>query len=232
MLVGHYSTALIAHQKFPKGSLLYFLIAAQLQDFLWFIFHYLDLETTTPSDIFGATLQNMSVDMVYSHDLIPQLFWVAVIFLIGKLYFKSTNIGLVGVVLVLGHFVLDFFSGHPHHLFGAESTNVGLGLYASNIYLAIAIEAVFTTIVVAYFFRQEAKKGIQRSKKNKAMVIGLFVFGIVFMLFIAKVSFRQWFNIPEFDFAFNTNIPSLIMTYVGMIFFLNYFVSKSEYRIN
>ena len=163
MLVGHYSTALIAHQKFPKGSLLYFLVASQLQDFLWFFFHYLGLETTTPGDIFGATLQNMSVDMVYSHDLLPQVFWLAVVFLIGKVCFKSTKIGLAGVALVLGHFVLDFLSGHPHHLFGSETTAVGLGLYASNIYLAIAIEAVFTAIVLGYFFREEARKGIQRS---------------------------------------------------------------------
>jgi len=35
MLAGHLSTALVAHQKFPKGTctLLYFLIASQLQQF-------------------------------------------------------------------------------------------------------------------------------------------------------------------------------------------------------
>ena len=32
MLAGHYTTALVAYQKFPKGTLLYFLIASQLQD--------------------------------------------------------------------------------------------------------------------------------------------------------------------------------------------------------
>lgn len=228
MLVGHYSTALIAHQKFPTGSLLYFLIAAQLQDFLWFLFHYLGLETTLPSDIFGATLSNMQVDMLYSHDLLPQLLWVGLVFLFGKYYFKSTKIGLIGVALMLGHFILDFFSGHPHHLFGAESAHVGLGLYASNIYLAIAIEAAFTAIVLWYFFSQEAKKGIQRSTQNRMSIIGLFVFGVAFLLFVATVSFREWFNIPEIDFGFNTNIPVLIMTYIGMIVFLQYFVPKTK----
>ena len=46
MLAGHYATALVAYQKYPKGTLLYFLIASQLQDLLWFTFHYLGLERT------------------------------------------------------------------------------------------------------------------------------------------------------------------------------------------
>ena len=84
MLAGHFTTALIAKQKFPKGTLLYFLIISQLQDFLWFVFHYLGLEPTNPSDAFDATLINMSVDMVYSHDLIPLLVWLIIGFSLGK----------------------------------------------------------------------------------------------------------------------------------------------------
>lgn len=226
MLAGHYSTALLAYQKFPKGALLYFLIASQLQDLLWFILHFLGLETTGPSDVFNTTLSNMTVDMLYSHDLLPQIFWIILIFLIGKVLFKSTKIGLVGSALVVGHFVLDFFSGHPHHIFGAETQDVALGLYASNVYLAIAIEAVFIVGSLWYFFKQEAKNGVQRTSKNKTAIIGLFVFGIVFMLSIATTSFRQWFNIPEFNLGFNSNVPTLVLTYISMILFLNYFVPK------
>lgn len=226
MLAGHYTTALVAYQKFPKGTLLYFLIASQLQDLLWFIFHYLGLERTGPSDVFNATLSNMTVDMLYSHDLIPQMIWVFLIFLIGKILFKSTKIGLVGAALVVGHFVLDFFSGHPHHIFGVETQKVGFGLYASNVFLAIGIEVVATVAILGYFFQQEAKNGIQRTFKNKAAIIGLFVFGIAFMLTIATTSFREWFNIPELNLGFNSNVPTLLFTYLGMIFYLNYFVSK------
>ncbi len=231
MLAGHFSTALIANQKagnqpFPKGILLYFLIASQFQDLLWFIFHYLGLEPTGPSDVFGATLINMTVDMVYSHDLLPQLVWVVAVFLLGRLWFKSNKIGLIGAALIVGHFVLDFFSGHPHHVYGADTHAVGLGLYASNVYLAIAIEAVFTAVALWYFFRGEAKQGIQRTATNKMSIIGLFVFGIAFIAFIATTSFREWFGIPEMNLPFNTNVPTLILTYVGMILFLNYFVPK------
>ncbi len=91
MLAGHFTTALIARQKFPKGTLLYFLIISQLQDFLWFTFHYISLEPTYPTDAFDATLSNMVVDMLYSHDLLPQLFWLAIVFVIGKFYSKAPN---------------------------------------------------------------------------------------------------------------------------------------------
>ena len=230
MLAGHFSTALIAKQKFPKGTLLYFLIISQLQDFLWFVFHYLGIEPTSPSDAFDATLSNMAVDMVYSHDLLPLLIWLLIAFTLGKILFKSTQIGLVSMALVSIHFVLDFFSGHMHHVFGAETMELGFGLYASNPYLAIAIEALFSIIVLWYFFKEESKKGIKRTKKNKISIISVFAYGIIFMLLIATHSFRQLFGIPEFDLGFNTNMPTLIFTYGAMLYCLNYLVPK--YKID
>ncbi len=205
---------------------MYFLVASQLQDFLWFAFHYLGLERTTPNDVFDTTVNNMVVNMLYSHDMVPLLAWLLIIFLIGKLIFKENKIGLMGSALVLGHFVLDFFSGHPHHIFGLESTAIGLGNYATNVYQAIAIEAIATVGILWYFFQQENKKGVQRSFKNKAFIIGLFVFGIAFMLSIATTSFRELLGIPEFDLGFNTSVPTLILTYLSMIIYLNHFVPK------
>ncbi len=230
MLAGHYATALVAYQKYPKGTLLYFLFASQLQDLLWFIFHYLGLERTTPDDVFDTTVSNMAVNMLYSHDLIPLIAWLIIIFFIGKLIFKETKIGLIGSALVLGHFVLDFFSGHPHHIFGLESEAIGLGNYATNVYQAIGIEAIAIVGLLFYFFRQEGKNGVQRSIKNKAAIIGLFVFGIVFMLSIATTSFRELFNIPAFDLGFNTSVPTLMITYIGMIIYLNHFVPKFKHQ--
>lgn len=197
MIAGHYATALIAHQKLPKGTLLFFLVASQFQDLLWFIFHYLGLEPTQPADVFDATISNMSVAMTYSHDLLPLVIWAIVIFLIGKVLFKSTTIGLVALALFASHAVLDFFSGHGHNVFGTDTQEIGLGLYATNAYLAILIEAVFIVGALAYYFRAEAKAGLVRTLKNRAAVIGVFVYGIVFMLSIALVSIRELFGIPR-----------------------------------
>jgi hypothetical protein len=226
MLAGHFTTALIAKQKFPKGTLLYFLILSQLQDLLWFLFHYLGLETTKPSDAFDATLSNMAVDMLYSHDLLPLLFWLAIVFLIGKLIFKSTQIGIVSMVLISVHFVLDFFSGHMHHVFGADTAEAGLGLYSASPNLAILIEAIFSAGALWYFFDQEVKNGVIRTTKNRLAIMAVFGYGIIFMLLIATRSFRELLNIPEFDLGFNTNMPTLIFTYGTMLYCLNYFVSR------
>ena len=216
MIAGHYATALVAHQKFPKGTLLFFLVASQFQDIFWFVFHYLGLEPTTPDDVFDATIDTMSVSMMYSHHLLPQLFWAVVIFLIGKWLFKSTTIGLVALALFVGHIVLDFFSGHAHNVFGEDTQGVGLGLYATNAYLAILIEAVFIVVALAYYFREEVKAGIIRTGKNRAVIIGVFVYGIGFMLSVATVSFRDLLGLPEFDLGFNTTMPTIIFTYVAM----------------
>ena len=226
MLAGHFTTALIANQKFPKASLLYFLIISQLQDLLWFTFHYLGLEPTTPTDAFDATLNNMGVDMLYSHDVLPLLVWCILVFVIGKTLFKSTQVGLVSVSLVIIHFVLDFFSGHIHHLFGAETMEAGLGLYASSPYLAIAIEAIFSMLVLWYFFSEETKNGTIRTTKNKIAIIAVFAYGIIFMLVIATRSFREIFSIPDFDIGFNTNMPTLILTYIAMLYCLYKLIPK------
>ena len=226
MLAGHFTTALIAKQKFPKGTLLYFLIISQLQDFLWFTFHYLGFEPTNPSDAFDATLSNMAVDMLYSHDVIPLFIWLPIVYVIGKHLFKSTQIGLVSMALISIHFGLDFFSGHMHHLFGADTMEAGLGLYASNPYLAILIEALFSIATIWYFFKEEVKKGIIRTTKNRISNISVFAYGIIFMLLIATKSFRELLGIPEFDLGFNTNMPTLIFTYGAMVYCLNYFVPK------
>jgi hypothetical protein len=232
MLAGHFSTALIAHQKIPKkGALLFFLIASQLQDLLWLSFHYVGLEPTVPADLLNVTLMSITVDMVYSHDLLPQLVWMALTFIIGRLLFKQNNIAIAGALLILGHYLLDLLSGYPHHVFGGDTQEVGLGLYYTNVYLAIFIEAVFTVIALVYYFRVDAKRSKPRSRKNRLQIAGLFVFGIGFLLTIGSVSFRQWFNIPEFDAPFNTTMLSLVFTYLPMIVYLYYFVGREEPKI-
>lgn len=228
MMAGHFTTALIAHQRLPKGTLLYLLVISQLQDLLWFVFHYLGLEVTKPNDAFDAALNNMSVNMLYSHDILPQFIWMILIYIVGKTLFKSKQVGVVSVALLVGHFILDFFSGHMHHLFGEDSMQAGLGLYSSAPYLAILIEAIFVIVTLWYFFRTDILNGNERTIINKAAIIGVFTYSIIFMLLIATQSFRDMLHIPHFDLGFNTNIPTLILTYFSMIFLLNHFVGASE----
>lgn len=103
------------------------------------------------------------------------------------------------MVLIALHFVLDFFSGHLHHLFGTNSMETGLGLYATSPYLAILIEALFSTGALWYFFKEETKKGIVRTAKNKLAIISIFSYGSIFMLLITKRPFRTLLSISKFD---------------------------------
>ncbi len=229
MLSGHFAPALLAHKKqLPKGVLLYFLIASQLQDLLWLVFHYLGLEPTLPSDALDVTLESIVVDMLYSHDLYPQIAWFFIVFVAGTVIFKSTKFGLIGGAITLSHLLLDLVSGYPHHLFGPHTYEVGLGLYITNVYFAILIEAIFISIVLWFFFRRQSKWGIKRSRKNMLSIIGVFAGGVLFILLIASVSLRTWFGLPEFTIPFNTTIPVLMLTYWGMIFYLNHIVTNNS----
>lgn len=227
MLSGHFAPALLAHKKaFPKGTILYFLIASVLQDLLWLVFHYFGLEPTVPADALDVTLQGITANMLYSHDLLPQLVWLFLVFLAGKVLSKSNKIGLIGAAITLSHLLLDLIAGYPHHLFGEHTHDIGLGLYLTKVYLAIGIEALFIAIILWFFFKNERKAGITRSRKNSFSIIGIFAGGVVFILFIASVSMRTWFGIPEFELPVNTTIPTLIFTYAGMIYGFNHLISN------
>ena len=227
MVSGHFATALIANQRLPKGSLVFLLFASMLPDFLWVVFHYLELEPTAPADILAVSLQGLAVNMLYSHDLLPQIAWIAITFIVGRILFKDNKIASMGALLVLGHFLLDLLSGYPHFVFGTDSHELGLGLYRSNVYLAIFIEFLFTGIALLYFFKKELSQGIKRTVQNYFSLIGVFAFGIVFILTIATHSLREMFNLPEIDIPFNTTAAGLIFTFLFMLITINIFARQT-----
>jgi len=223
MIVGHFTTALIAHKKDTKPPLLFFLIVSQFQDLLWLIFHYLGLEVTTPTNVLEASFKTISVDMLYSHDLIPQILWTALAFCVGKFMYKNTKTGVIAAALIIGHGLLDSISGFNHHIFGMDSHSIGLGFYESNIYLAIAIEIVFTIGTLWYVFKDHGLESLKKNAKKFFALFGVFSYGIIFMLLTAEQSFSELFGIPVIDFGFNTAIPTLISTYLIMIWLINKF---------
>ncbi|MEM9024426.1 MAG: hypothetical protein AAGB22_11825, partial [Bacteroidota bacterium] len=113
MLAGHFAAGMIAKQQVPKGGLMYFLVMSQLPDFLWVLFHFLGLEHTEPSNFTTVSLDNLMVNMMFSHDLISILGWCVVAFLIGWLLFKDTTVGLAGSALIALHALTDYVGGYP-----------------------------------------------------------------------------------------------------------------------
>jgi hypothetical protein len=96
---------------------------------------------------------NFAIGLLRRRGLIPQFIWLDLIYIVGRTLFKSNQVALISVVILIGHFILDFFSGHMHHIFGQNSMEADLGYYASAPYLAVFIEAIFTAITLWYFLR-------------------------------------------------------------------------------
>ena len=224
MLGGHYTTALVAKQYFPKGSLLYFLAMSQLPDLLWVSFHFIGIEETHPSSILKVSLDNLIVQMIYSHDLLPMFVWVVVAYLIGFLLFKHKGVGLAGSILVAVHAFVDYIGGYPHNIFGTNTHSVGTGLYYTYPYLAVMLEALFTLVILLWFFRNEKANQENRSRRSKGWILGIFIFNIIFMFSIADLSMVESMamlgvEIPES--SLKTTMPSLLMTYLLFIYLIN-----------
>lgn len=230
MLAGHFVTAMVAHQKLParKGLLLFLLIASQLPDLLWFLFHYLGLEVTRPDDFLDINLQTLQVDMTYSHDLVPMFGWMFLLYVVGRLFFQSQAVGLAAALLHFVHILVDDLAGLPHFVFGPDSMSVGFPLYHTAPYLSKLIEAVFSAVLLYYFFSQERKMNVARSTGNKAAIIGLFVFNIVLVLCVADNSLRELFGIPEFEITLTPAVPSMIVSYAAMTWYLHYFLGNTR----
>ncbi len=225
MLAGHYATALVAHnhttaRRFPAYLLAWYLAVSQLPDLLWLAFHTLGLEPTRPTDLLDVTLQDLSVDMMFSHDLLPILGWAVIVGIVGAVLFRDRRVGLATVALVGLHALTDYLGGYPHHVFGQETPVIGTGLYLTLPFLAIALEALYIVFFMRWFFLDERRRGVVRSPGSSWAIIGLFVFNIAFLASIAVTSMREWFGLPEFALPFETTIPSLFVTYAMMGVFL------------
>jgi hypothetical protein len=217
MLAGHYATALVARQKVPAGALAYYLIASQLPDLLWLVFHYLGLEPTEPDNPMLVSLDTFAVDMTYSHDLLPMLLWIAVAGVAGRLLFGDWRVGGTGALLVFVHEAVDLLAGFPHHVFGPESLAVGTGLYHSSPYLAVAIEALFSAAMLAWVWRNDRQAGIRRNRRTLIAWAAVFFGGAAFLALNADLSIVEMTGLEPIAALSGLVMPVMIATYLGGI---------------
>ena len=240
MMAGHYATALVANERLGMLSgnvvngrtLFYFLIASQLPDLLWVMFHFVGIESTAPDSVLDMTLKSLTVDMMYSHDLVPSFLWTILVAASGWALFRSKAVGFAGGILVLVHVACDYVAGYPHHVFGTDSPSIGFAAYHSVTLQAVAWEGLFTTAVLIYFFHRERRRGIQRSRANRIVILGLFVFNVAFLASFATTSMRQWFGLGNLDNTFTAMLPNMLATYWGMIIVLLLAVRRTKVVAN
>ena len=217
MIAGHFATALLAKQKAPTGHIVFFLLISQLPDLLWFAFHFLGIEPTTPGNPMTATLQTIAVDMTYSHDLLPVMGWTLLSALLGFAIFKSWRVAVAAGALIVVHSICDAISGHAHFLFGPESQQLALGLYKSAPYVAIAIDALFTLVVVGIVVFTDAKAGIKRGRKAYGVWAAVFIGAILMLASSATQSMSTVLGVNALDVLANAFVPLTVVTYLCML---------------
>ena len=128
MIVGHFATALVATEKAPKAPFWWLLVASNIADFVMVVLVAIGIETMVPSSMFEATLENLRVDMTYTHDLLPALLWTLGVGAIGYGLTRDTTTAIWSAVLVAFHEICDLVSGFYHYVFTPGSPRVGLAL--------------------------------------------------------------------------------------------------------
>ncbi len=191
MLAGHLATALVAKQHVPKGHIAFYLVASQLPDLLWQVFHFVGLEPTPEANPMLVSLDGAVPPMHYSHDLLPLIVWTALTVALGRVTFGSWMPGWLGGALVALHELTDLIGGYPHYVWGPESLNLGTGMYSSAPYVAVALEAIFTAAMLVWVVRGDRARGVQRSGATWVARAAVFGGGIVFMFTSADLSMAE-----------------------------------------
>ncbi len=172
MIVGHYATALVAHKEYPLLPLWACMVAAMLLDIVMGTLLVTGVEHMTPANPENPKLTEMTIDMTYSHDLLPVLGWTSLGALCGFALTRSW-IGAAWLGgLVLFHEVLDGFSGFYHFIFGPESPRIGLGLYEIAPMIALGIELLVCVACAWWFLRNTQARLWQSAGLYSVLVIG------------------------------------------------------------
>ena len=217
MLAGHFTTALIAKQHAPSAPIAYFLVASQLPDLLWLVFHYAGLEPTGPDNFMEVSLDTMEATMTYSHDLLPTLGWIALTVLVGRTLSGAWRPGLFGGAIVVVHALTDYLGGYPHHVFGPDSHAVGTGMYYSSPYLAVSLELLFIVVTMAWVVHTDRRAGVRRSSGTWRAWAAVFGGGIAFLYASADISLVELLGIEAPTSLSGSTVPVLGGTYVAML---------------
>jgi hypothetical protein len=191
MIVGHYATALVAHARSQKTPLWIFLLCANLADFAWLALALVGLESPEPASILDASFRGIRADMRFSHDALPTLMGAAAVSLLVYLVRRRAAEALACGALVIGHLLCDLLAGYPHHLDGAGTRQIGLGLYLTAPEAAIVIEAAFGAACVFFYARSW---GAPLRRRSLIGLYAVFTLGALAWLPTASRSLRSLFS--------------------------------------
>ena len=140
-----------------------------------------------------ASFQNLHVDMVYSHNLVPAVVQGVVVAILVYLWFRDRTLALWVRVkfLTLLHVLCDLVVGFGHQLLGRDSPRVSLNSYGSMPYVAIAIELAFSVAWVYSYEVSENRRGRPLPRKQLAALYAVFIIGVGAAIPAATLSVRE-----------------------------------------
>ena len=156
MLVGHFAVGLVAKRVEPKASLGTLVLAALLADFLWVIFLTTGIEHVEFKPGRGAANYVAGGDIGWSHSLLMDVVWAA---LLAAGYFLKRSYrrgALVVFAAALSHWLLDFVSLAVPLVPGADRY-FGLGLWYS-VTATIVVEGGFWLFALVLYTRATRPK--------------------------------------------------------------------------
>jgi hypothetical protein len=177
MFVGHFAVGLLAKRVEPRLSLGTTVLAAMLADFLYVIFLITGIEHVQFKPGKGAANYIASFDVPWSHSLLMDAIWGA---LLAAAYFLRRRYPRGAWVLlaaVLSHWLLDFVS-FKNSLAPGTHQEFGLGLWYS-VPATLIVEGGFWLLAIIVYVRAN-------HPKNR---VGVFAFWIVIVLLTLA-----WYN--------------------------------------
>lgn len=131
MFLGHFAVAMAAKKVAPRPSLGTLLLAALFVDGLWPVFLLLGWEQVEIVPGITAVTPLLFVSYPYTHSLVAGIVW-ALLLAGGYFALRRDGTGAFWLaLLVLSHWVLDFFSHRPDLPLWPGSSRFGLGLWYS-----------------------------------------------------------------------------------------------------
>lgn len=183
MIVGHYAAALLPYSRLRQAlvPLWLLLLCANLPEFLWLALALSGHEAPTPGSFIDASLSNLRVDMLYSHDLVPALLQgVLAAGLVAVIWSRRAALWCGG--LVVFHVLCDYVVGFEHHVLGPQTPEVALNTYGRAAWLAVAIELLFVLLAIHAYQKSEASFGRPVPAKRLRNIYLVFVIGVLLFL--------------------------------------------------
>ncbi|HMV77408.1 MAG TPA: hypothetical protein PL048_00860 [Leptospiraceae bacterium] len=191
MILGHYASALIPYSRFKKYPFWILLLSANVPEFLWLILAFSGVEKTIPASLSDATFQNLKVNMIYSHNLVPAFLQGTAVGVLILSVFRDRSFAFWCGFLAFFHVLCDLVVGFEHQVLGADSPVVSLNSYFLFPHAAILIECAFSFACVFWYIHTEKKQGMALTKRKIVYLFLFFGIGVLMWMPNATVPLKD-----------------------------------------